>query len=122
MTSLAKIGLKIFQWIFYYTFQIAAESVAQTESSIQLAVEAVDGVISEALHLKVALHSSLPVDDLGWNSIGSPLLGRSEFGDREFFDGQMGDDLDIVSFFGVEIVRLVLLAAQLQKRFLGQNV
>lgn len=106
----------------YYTFQIAAESVAQTESSIQLAVEAVDGVISEALHLKVALHSSLPVDDLGWNSIGSPLLGPSEFGDREFFDGQMGDDLDIVSFFGVEIVRLVLLAAQLQKRFLGQNV
>lgn len=102
--------------------QIAADTGVQTESAIQLAVEAVDGVISEALHLKVALHSSLPVDDLGWNSIGSPLLGPSEFGDRDLFDEQMSDDLDIVSFFGAEIVRLVLLAAQLQKRFLGQNV
>lgn len=84
-------------------------------------MDAVDGVISEALHLKVALHSSLPVDDLGWNSIGSPLARTSEMG-QEGTDYDANDDLDIVSFFGLEIVRLVLLAAQLQKRFLGQNV
>eukprot|EP00250_Pteridium_aquilinum_P019185 c24338_g1_i5 orf=475-2985(+) len=101
--------------------RVAAESSAQTESSIQAAVEAVDGVISEALHLKVALHSSLPVDDLGWNSIGSPLARAGEMG-LEGSDNDANDDLDIVSFFGLEIVRLVLLAAQLQKRFLGQNV
>ncbi|KAI5077120.1 hypothetical protein GOP47_0007805 [Adiantum capillus-veneris] len=101
--------------------RVAADSNAQTESSVQAAVEAVDSVISEALHLKVALHSSLPVDDLGWNSIGSPLARASEV-NSESSDYDANDDLHIVSFFGLEIVRLVLLAAQLQKRFLGQNV
>ncbi|MCO5568936.1 hypothetical protein L7F22_022639 [Adiantum nelumboides] len=101
--------------------RVAADSNVQTESSLQAAVEAVDGVISEALHLKVALHSSLPVDDLKWNSIGSPLARASEV-DPESSDYDANDDLHIVSFFGLEIVRLVLLAAQLQKRFLGQNV
>lgn len=101
--------------------RVAADSNAQTESSIQAAVDAVDGVISEALHLKVALHSSLPVNDLGWNSIGSPLSVASDIS-QDGSEGEANEDLDIVSFFGLEIVRLVLLAAQLQKRFLGQNV
>lgn len=102
--------------------RVAAESSAQTDDeSIEGAVEAVDGVISEALHLKVALYSSLPMNDLGWNSIGSPLARASGIG-HEGSDGEGPDDLDVVSFVGLEIVRLVLLAAQLQKRFLGPSV
>lgn len=101
--------------------RVAVESDAQTENFIQAAVEAMDGVISEALHLKVALRSSVPENDLGWNSIGSPLARASETS-QEGSDGEANDDLDVVSFLGQEIVRLVLLAAQLQKRLLALNV
>ncbi|KAH7428499.1 hypothetical protein KP509_09G004600 [Ceratopteris richardii] len=101
--------------------RVAADSNVQTESSIQAAAKSVDGVISEALHLKVSLHNSLPVDDLEWNSIGSPLARASE-ANPDSSDYDANDDLHIVSFFGLEVLRLVLLAAQLQKRCLGQNL
>lgn len=101
--------------------QIAVQSNAQTASFFESAAEEVDGVISEALHLKVVFKKSPTHNDLGWDSIGSPLTGTREMAFQDGSDGETNDDLDIVSSFGLQIVRLVLLAAQLQKRLLRQS-
>lgn len=101
--------------------RIAVQSNAQTASFFESAAEEVDGVISEALHLKVVFKKSPTHNDLGWDSIGSPLTGTREMAFQDGSDGETNDDLDIVSSFGLQIVRLVLLAAQLQKRLLRQS-
>lgn len=103
--------------------RIAMQSNAQTETFFKSAEEEVDGVISEALLLKGALKKTPHQNDLGWDSIGSPLTGGSgEMALQESSDGETNDDLDLVASFGLQIVRLVLLAAQLQKRLLRHTL
>ena len=81
------------------------------------AVTALDGVISEALNLEIALKLSLPSNDVEWDNIESSIVEEVISGHGSDCETK-NDDVDTVVFYGLEMVRLVLFAANLQRRFI----
>eukprot|EP00249_Psilotum_nudum_P021504 c28132_g1_i2 orf=603-2333(-) len=85
---------------------------ASIEQNREAAIQAVDSVATEAQRLKVPFCSSLPVSYSGNNIIESPTTRPSGIEDAGV---EAKETLDVVSVFGMEIVELILLAAELQK-------
>ena len=97
--------------------QAGIEPTTQTEVYVRDALTALDGVIAEALNLEIALKLSLPSNDVEWHNIESSIV--EEVVSRHGSDGETtNDDVDTVVFYGLEMVRLVLFAANLQRRFI----
>lgn len=95
------------------SLEVAAEPWTQHEYSVSNAIEAMDNVVAEAQNLKVAFSSSLPVSYSGESSLNSPCIETS----RVILDTSKTESKeanDIVTTFGMEIVLLILLAADIQ--------
>jgi hypothetical protein len=88
-------------------------------------MNALDSVISEASHLEVAVKLSLPSNNVEWNKVESSVAAG--FGNdavfQDFSDGEAtnDDEVDTVAFSGLEMVRLLLFAAKLKRRFIQKS-
>eukprot|EP01018_Ginkgo_biloba_P006997 Gb_32602 [translate_table: standard] len=93
---------------------LKAKEDANISAPGEAALEAIDGIINEAQHIKTALGSSLPVSWSAESGVDAHVSSESEI-EPENTEDRMNSGLDSVSAAGFELVELLILAAKLQK-------
>jgi hypothetical protein len=100
--------------------QASNVSRSQEAKPLQAALDALHGVSMEANHLRIALGFSLPVSSPPPTEEEEEILPASDVGSTE--SEASSAPIDVSTAAGMEMVELLLIASELQKAVLQQQL